>query len=107
MAAKKKAAGAAALSAVALATLMGAQPAAADVVCLPTHCEDVPGNSGHDVFWKWSEPPGGSVDVFRKDQPAVATALLKITTVAIQDDTIFNGNVLDVFQKHDGIVGPD
>jgi hypothetical protein len=95
VAAKKKVAGAAALSAVALATLMGAQPAVADVVCLPTHCEEVPGNSGHDVFWKWPAP-GGSIDVFRKDAPA-----------GIQDDTIFVGRVLDVFQKYSGIVGPD
>jgi hypothetical protein len=86
---KKLAAGAAALSVVALATVMGAPPASASAeICISTApC----GGGGFDHFQKFTEP-GGSVDVFNKIAPENA----------FQKGTLdfFPGVTFDVFQKY-------
>ena len=78
---KKAAAGAAALSAVAMATLMGAQPAAAvegdvEVIC----CLTDPGGGGSNLFSKFN-------------------AFNKIGNISLKYDGGFPGKALDVFQK--------
>jgi len=83
---KKMAAGAAALSVVALATVMGAQPASAQICT--TQCD---GGGGFDSFQKFTFP-GGSVDVFNKFAPE--DAFQKVTL------NLFPGVTSDVFQKY-------
>ena len=97
MGARKKAAGAAALSAVALATLMGAQPAAAEDTSL-IDCDLVITCPGGDFFGKWTEP-GRTSAVFSKIEdvgPAVA-----FQKVFHKFDGLLLGAVDDAFLKYD------
>jgi hypothetical protein len=80
---KKVAAGAAALSVVALATLMGAPPASAQICT--TECP------GGDHFQKFTFP-GGSVDVFNKVAPQTAFQKVELN--------LFPGVTKDVFLKY-------
>ena len=104
MGARKKAVGAAALSAVAMATLMGAEPAAAEgeIICT-FDCEfDHVAPGQIDPFWKFTiaeARPGGTDQVFGKFVPAVQNAFIKVSLIFDKADE-FN-KVDDVFQKYD------
>lgn len=109
---RKKVAGVAALSVTALATVMGAQPAAADELVCVTGCDivvgpgDGPFHKDNAAFYKFADP--GSVfhkvdgsfykfqpeSPFYKDSPGQLNAFLKLGELG------FPGNTRDVFLKH-------
>ena len=97
----KKAVGAAALSAVALAMLAGAQPAAAENTICTTICDPGGGGRGNlDPFSKFgADDPGRSDAVFQKVDAAPSTAFSKIDS--LQKFDAFPGITLDVFLKYD------
>ena len=93
---KKAAAGAAAMSAVALATLLGATPASG------AECYQCPTDPGvADPFWKFTldDLPGGSDSVFDKHAPEMAFDKLEL--VFDKHDEL-PANFLNVFEKFGG-----
>ena len=102
MGSHKKAVGAAALSAVALAMLAGAQPAhAEETICVSTFCDGGGGPGLVDPFHKFDtgDMPGRSEGVFLKFEAAPVNAFSKINS--LQKFDAFPGITLDVFSKYE------